>query len=70
MPWCFYNGKSHGIRWVWFYIGHLRVWIKYTKLLDEKSFLGFMTCKTDDLKLDTNGKDFLKASLGMIKLAS
>ena len=30
--------------------------------------LGFMTCKTDDLKLDTNGKDFLKASLGRIKL--
>ena len=39
-------------------------------LLREYSFyfLGYITCKTEDLKLDSNGKDFLKSSLGTVKL--
>ena len=32
-------------------------------------FLGYITCKTEDLKLDSNGKDFLKSSLGTVKLS-
>ena len=40
----------------------------YTESFKRLGFTGFMTCKTDDLKLDTNGKDFLKASLGRINL--